>query len=152
MDQIKTAADLFDISSRLPLAKPSPLMTARNRTSEPTLLFFLTECVHWVSLTHGMASQLAKSYVSFFIADIPTRAKFLNLEIVGLKNNQIMGVSRRLLDSRRPREKPTKEAQEEGLIPYGPIPDERKMFLSYSLEVEESWEGKGGGQGHLQFD
>jgi hypothetical protein len=151
MDQIKTAADLFDISSRLPLAKPSPLMTASNRTSEPTLLFSLTECVHWVSLIHGMASQLAKSYVSFFIADIPTRANFLNLEIVGLNNNQIMGVSRRLLDSRRPREKPTKEAQEEGLIPYGPIPDERKMFLSYSLEVKESWERKEA-QGHLQFD
>lgn len=59
-----------------------------------------------------------------------------NLNTVGLTNNQIYGVSRRMLDVRRPREKPSKEAQEEQLIPYGPIPDERKMFASYSLEVK----------------
>lgn len=41
-----------------------------------------------------------------------------------------------MLDVRRPRDKPTKEAQEEQLIPYGPIPDERKMYASYSLEVK----------------
>ncbi|CAM0142148.1 unnamed protein product [Umbelopsis sp. WA50703] len=55
--------------------------------------------------------------------------------LFGLTNNQIYGVSRRMLDVRRPREKPSKEAQEEQLIPYGPIPDERKMFASYSLEI-----------------
>lgn len=55
--------------------------------------------------------------------------------LFGLTNNQIYGVSRRMLDVRRPRDKPTKEAQEEQLIPYGPIPDERKMYASYSLEI-----------------
>lgn len=46
-----------------------------------------------------------------------------------------MGVNKRLLDPRRPLDKPSKEDQEEGLIPYGPIPEERQMFLSYNLEV-----------------
>ncbi|KAI8141918.1 hypothetical protein BJV82DRAFT_670011 [Fennellomyces sp. T-0311] len=55
--------------------------------------------------------------------------------LFGLTSNQIMGVNKRFLDPRRPKDKPSKEEQEEGLIPYSPIPDERQLFLTYSLEV-----------------
>lgn len=84
-----------------------------------------------------MAFQLGKFYVCIFEICLICTSTIANVgrNKVGLNNNQIFGVSRRLLDTRRPREKPNKEHQEEGLIPYGPIPDERKMFLSYSLEV-----------------
>lgn len=61
---------------------------------------------------------------------------FLSHFIVGLSTHQIMNVNKRLLDPRRPvTDKPSKEQAEEGLIPYGPIPDERQMFLTYNLEV-----------------
>jgi hypothetical protein len=87
-----------------------------------------------------MASQLGKFFVRIAKMCLFSMSTVTNIaELVGLNNNQIIGVSRRLLDSRRPREKPNKEHQEEGLIPYGPIPDERKMFLSYSLEVTIYW-------------
>lgn len=46
-----------------------------------------------------------------------------------------MGVNKRMFDPRRPKEKPTKEDQEEMLIPYGPIPDEKRLFLTYNLDV-----------------
>lgn len=40
-----------------------------------------------------------------------------------------------MFDPRRPKDKPTKEEMEEMLIPYAPIPDERRLFSTYSLEV-----------------
>lgn len=46
-----------------------------------------------------------------------------------------MGVNKRMFDPRRPRDKPTKDDQEEMLIPYGPIPDEKRLFLTYGLDV-----------------
>lgn len=46
-----------------------------------------------------------------------------------------MGVNKRLFDPRRPREKATKEDQEEMLFPYGPIPDDKRIFLTYGLDV-----------------
>ncbi|KAG2223376.1 hypothetical protein INT45_002871 [Circinella minor] len=55
--------------------------------------------------------------------------------LFALGSNQILGVNKRFLDPRRPRDKPTKEQQEEGLIPYSPISDDRLFFLSYSLEI-----------------
>ncbi|ORZ03581.1 hypothetical protein BCR43DRAFT_483607 [Syncephalastrum racemosum] len=64
-----------------------------------------------------------------------TRNGVSTKEILFALRHQIMGVNKRLLDPRRPIDKPSKEDQEEGLIPYGPIPEERQMFLSYHLEV-----------------
>ncbi|KAI9314818.1 hypothetical protein BX666DRAFT_1861888 [Dichotomocladium elegans] len=65
-----------------------------------------------------------------------TRSGVSTREILfGLGTHQIFGVNKGFFDPRRPMEKPTKEEQEEGLIPYAPIPDERKMFLTYDLEV-----------------
>ncbi|ORX56173.1 DUF1620-domain-containing protein [Hesseltinella vesiculosa] len=51
------------------------------------------------------------------------------------KSHQIVAINKRFLDPRRPQGKPTKEDQEEQLFPYGPIPDERKMFLTYDLDI-----------------
>ncbi|KAI7878778.1 DUF1620-domain-containing protein [Lichtheimia hyalospora FSU 10163] len=65
-----------------------------------------------------------------------TRGGVSTREILfGLSSNQIFGVNKGFFDPRRPRDKPTKEEQEEGLIPYAPIPDERQMFLTYNREV-----------------
>ncbi|KAL1919740.1 uncharacterized protein VTP21DRAFT_1671 [Calcarisporiella thermophila] len=56
--------------------------------------------------------------------------------LFGMTNNQIMGVSKRILDPRRPTRAPTKEEKEEMLLPYQPmIPDERRQILSYYLPV-----------------
>ncbi|KAF7729983.1 hypothetical protein EC973_003396 [Apophysomyces ossiformis] len=55
--------------------------------------------------------------------------------LFGLPTHQIMAVNKRLLDPRRPTDKPSKDDQEEALIPYAPIADERRSFLTYSLEV-----------------
>lgn len=59
------------------------------------------------------------------------------LYLVALPSHQILTVNKRLLDPRRPTSAPTKEDQEEQLIPYAPIPEERKMFLTYNLEVRD---------------
>ncbi|KAG0188526.1 hypothetical protein DFQ28_004733 [Apophysomyces sp. BC1034] len=55
--------------------------------------------------------------------------------LFGLPTHQIVAVNKRLLDPRRPTDKPSKDDQEEALIPYAPIPDERRTFLTYNLEV-----------------
>ncbi|KAI9029669.1 hypothetical protein CLU79DRAFT_735346 [Phycomyces nitens] len=55
--------------------------------------------------------------------------------IFALGSDQILGVTKRLLDTRRPMDKPSKDDIEEGLMPYGPIPDERRAFLSYTEEI-----------------
>ncbi|KAI8076339.1 uncharacterized protein BX664DRAFT_287861 [Halteromyces radiatus] len=55
--------------------------------------------------------------------------------LFALPSHQILTVNKRLLDPRRPTHPPTKDDQEEQLIPYAPIPEERKMFLTYHLEV-----------------
>ncbi|KAI9472951.1 hypothetical protein BDB00DRAFT_860797 [Zychaea mexicana] len=55
--------------------------------------------------------------------------------LFGIGSNQIVGINKRFLDPRRPTDKPSKEEQEEGLIPYSPIPEDRQLFLTYSLEV-----------------
>jgi hypothetical protein len=49
---------------------------------------------------------------------------------------QLLGISRRFLDPRRPLGKPTAEDQEEGLMPYQPlIPFNPRDVASYSLQV-----------------
>ncbi|KAI9260224.1 hypothetical protein BY458DRAFT_516541 [Sporodiniella umbellata] len=55
--------------------------------------------------------------------------------LFGLPSHQIFSVNKRLLDPRRPRDKPSKDDMEEMLIPYAPIPDEKRLFLSYNLQV-----------------
>ncbi|KAL0081975.1 hypothetical protein J3Q64DRAFT_1754353 [Phycomyces blakesleeanus] len=65
-----------------------------------------------------------------------TRLGVSNREIIfGLESDQILGVTKRLLDPRRPMDKPSKDDTEEGLMPYAPIPDERRSFLSYNEQV-----------------
>ncbi|KAI8980962.1 hypothetical protein BDB01DRAFT_175618 [Pilobolus umbonatus] len=55
--------------------------------------------------------------------------------LFGLPTHQIMGISKRLLDPRRPRDTPSKDDKEELLYPYGPIPDDRRFSLTYNLDV-----------------
>lgn len=57
------------------------------------------------------------------------------VSLVGLPTHQIMAVNKRLFDPRRPREKSSKEDQEEMLFPYGPIPDDKRLFLTYYQDV-----------------
>ncbi|RUP43929.1 hypothetical protein BC936DRAFT_150183 [Jimgerdemannia flammicorona] len=49
----------------------------------------------------------------------------------------VIGINKRFIDPRRPiTSKPTNEEKEEMLIPYSPaIPDERRLFYSYNLQV-----------------
>ena len=59
---------------------------------------------------------------------------------VVIPGGQLLGVSRRFLDPRRPLGKPTAEDQEEGLIPYQPlIPFNPRDVASYSLQVCVQW-------------
>ncbi|KDQ54694.1 hypothetical protein JAAARDRAFT_182191 [Jaapia argillacea MUCL 33604] len=56
--------------------------------------------------------------------------------IIANENNQIQMIPRRLLDPRRPKQKPTAAEMEEMLIPYDPlIPDEPKRVLSHNYQV-----------------
>ncbi|KAM6494809.1 Protein of unknown function (DUF1620) domain containing protein [Amanita muscaria] len=56
--------------------------------------------------------------------------------IVATHNNKVYAISRRLLDPRRPKRKPTAEEQEEMLIEYDPlIPDDPKRAISHNYEV-----------------
>lgn len=51
-------------------------------------------------------------------------------------DHKIHAISRRLLDPRRPKRKPTSEEQEEMLIEYDPLlPDEPKQVISHQYEV-----------------
>ncbi|CAO3620546.1 unnamed protein product [Cunninghamella blakesleeana] len=59
--------------------------------------------------------------------------------LFALSSHQIFSVNKRFFDPRRPvlsnNGKLSKDEQEEQLFPYGPIPDEKKWFLSYDLEI-----------------
>ncbi|CAJ0753240.1 15632_t:CDS:10 [Entrophospora sp. SA101] len=56
--------------------------------------------------------------------------------LFALDTDQILGLSKRILDPRRPLHALTSEDKEEMLIPYDPaIPDNKKFILSYYLSV-----------------
>lgn len=56
--------------------------------------------------------------------------------VVANVKNQIQSFPRRLLDPRRPKQKPTAEEQEEMLFQYDPlIPDDPRRVLSHTYEV-----------------
>ncbi|KAI8636019.1 hypothetical protein BD408DRAFT_448750 [Parasitella parasitica] len=85
---------------------------------------------------HVLSSAFAFPYPITTMGVTITKNGISTKEILfGLPTHQIMGVNKRLFDPRRPREKPTKEDQEEQLFPYGPIPDEKRLFLTYGLDV-----------------
>ncbi|CEP08079.1 hypothetical protein [Parasitella parasitica] len=85
---------------------------------------------------HVLSSAFAFPYPITAMGVTITRNGISTKDILfGLSTHQIMGVNKRLFDPRRPIEKPTKEDQEEQLFPYGPIPDERRLFLTYGLDV-----------------
>ena len=54
---------------------------------------------------------------------------------MGVSNDQLYGISRKILDSRRP-DVPTEAEKEEGLLPYAPlVAFDSKSVLSYNLTV-----------------
>ncbi|CAG8630833.1 14657_t:CDS:10 [Funneliformis caledonium] len=56
--------------------------------------------------------------------------------LFALDTNQVFGISKRILDPRRPQRALTSEDKEEMLIPYDPaIPDNKKWVLSYHLSI-----------------
>ncbi|KAI7872624.1 uncharacterized protein EV154DRAFT_529119 [Mucor mucedo] len=85
---------------------------------------------------HVLSSAFAFPYPVTTMGVTETRNGISTKNILfGLPTHQIMGVNKRMFDPRRPKEKPSKEDQEEMLIPYGPIPDEKRLFLTYGLDV-----------------
>ncbi|KAF9920551.1 hypothetical protein FBU30_009610 [Linnemannia zychae] len=55
--------------------------------------------------------------------------------LFGLNRHSILAINHRFLDPRRPTAAPTNMEKEEMLIPYSPIPDDTRLYLSYNLEV-----------------
>ncbi|EGO03055.1 hypothetical protein SERLA73DRAFT_103134 [Serpula lacrymans var. lacrymans S7.3] len=56
--------------------------------------------------------------------------------IVASRKNNIQSIPRRLLNSRRPRNKPTNEEMEEMLVQYDPLlPDDARLIVSHNYEV-----------------
>lgn len=85
---------------------------------------------------HVLSSAFAFPYPVTTMGVTETRNGISTKDILfGLPSHQIMSVNKRLFDPRRPRDKPTKEDQEEMLFPYGPIPDDKRLFLTYGLDV-----------------
>ncbi|KAK4519912.1 uncharacterized protein ATC70_010156 [Mucor velutinosus] len=85
---------------------------------------------------HVLSSAFAFPYPVTTMGVTITRNGISTKDILfGLPTHQIMGVNKRLFDPRRPKDKPTKEDQEEQLFPYSPIPDEKRLFLTYGLDV-----------------
>ncbi|KAI8064566.1 hypothetical protein BC940DRAFT_305397 [Gongronella butleri] len=85
---------------------------------------------------HVQAASFAFPYAVRAMGISRTRNGVTTKDILfATKANQIVAVNKRYLDPRRPEGKPTPEDQEEGLFPYAPIPEERKMILTYNLEV-----------------
>ncbi|KAI7900808.1 uncharacterized protein BX663DRAFT_562854 [Cokeromyces recurvatus] len=85
---------------------------------------------------HVLSSSFAFPYPITTMGVTTTRNGISTKNILfGLLSHQIMAVNKRLFDPRRPTEKPTKEDQEEQLFPYGPIPDDKRLFLTYGLDV-----------------
>ncbi|OBZ86795.1 ER membrane protein complex subunit 1 [Choanephora cucurbitarum] len=85
---------------------------------------------------HVLSSAFAFPYPVNAMGVTSTRNGISTKDILfGLPTHQIVGFNKRLFDPRRPHNKPTKEEQEEQLLPYAPIPDEKRLFLTYDLDV-----------------
>ncbi|KAF9388638.1 hypothetical protein BGX21_000273 [Mortierella sp. AD011] len=65
-----------------------------------------------------------------------TKAGISSKDILfGLSRQSLLAVNKRFLDPRRPVGTPTAQEKEEMLIPYAPISEDPRQFLSYNLEV-----------------
>ncbi|KAI9478581.1 MAG: hypothetical protein EXX96DRAFT_571423 [Benjaminiella poitrasii] len=86
---------------------------------------------------HVLSSSFAFPYPVTTMGVTATRNGISTKNVLfGLPTHQMMAVNKRLFDPRRRlTEKPSKEDQEEQLFPYGPIPDDKRLFLTYSLDV-----------------
>jgi hypothetical protein len=85
---------------------------------------------------HVLSSAFAFPYPVTSMGVTNTRNGISSKNIIfGLPTHQIMAINKRLFDPRRPTDKPSKDDQEEQLFPYGPIPDDKRLFLTYGLDV-----------------
>ncbi|KAF9536853.1 hypothetical protein EC957_009519 [Mortierella hygrophila] len=85
---------------------------------------------------HVIAQSFPFSQAASAIGVTTTKAGISAKDILfGLSRHSIMAINQRYLDPRRPTSAPTALEKEEMLIPYSPIPDDARLFLSYNLEV-----------------
>ncbi|KAG0275120.1 hypothetical protein BGZ95_009165 [Linnemannia exigua] len=104
--------------------------TRNQRTKSDTFSSFTAE------KPHVIAQSFPFSQAPSAIGVTTTKAGISAKDILfGLSRHTIMAVNHRFLDPRRPTAAPTALEKEEMLIPYSPIPDDARLYLSYNLEV-----------------
>ncbi|KAF9087540.1 hypothetical protein BGX29_000790 [Mortierella sp. GBA35] len=85
---------------------------------------------------HVIAQSFPFSQAASAIGVTTTKAGISAKDIIfGLSRHSILAINQRFLDPRRPTAPPTAMEKEEMLIPYGPVPDDARLYLSYDLEV-----------------
>ncbi|KAG0371945.1 hypothetical protein BGX24_000952 [Mortierella sp. AD032] len=104
--------------------------TRNHRTKSDTFSSFTAE------KPHVIAQSFPFSQTPSAIGVTTTKAGISAKDILfGLSRHTVMAVNHRYLDPRRPTGAPTALEKEEMLIPYSPIPDDARLYLSYNLEV-----------------
>lgn len=85
---------------------------------------------------HVLSQSFPFPHAPTAIGVTSTRAGISAKDILfGLSRQSVMALNKRFLDPRRPLGPPSAMEKEEMLIPYMPISDDPRMFLSYDLEV-----------------
>ncbi|KAF9437149.1 hypothetical protein BGZ76_001811 [Entomortierella beljakovae] len=83
-----------------------------------------------------IAQSFPFSHAATAIGVTTTKAGISAKDILfGLTRHSVIAVNKRFLDPRRPTSPPTAQEKEEMLIPYSPIPDDARLYLTYNLEV-----------------
>ncbi|KAG0300521.1 hypothetical protein BGZ98_009123 [Dissophora globulifera] len=83
-----------------------------------------------------MAQSFPFSHAAGAIGVTSTKAGISSKDILfGLSRRSILAINKRYLDPRRPMGTPTASEKEEMLYPYGALPEDPRLFLSYDLEV-----------------
>ncbi|KAJ3144379.1 hypothetical protein HDU89_008548 [Geranomyces variabilis] len=101
------------------------------RTDSETFSSFHSKRPHVLSQTYAFAKRISAIGATVTRAGITTREVLL-----GLADGHLYGVSKRLLDPRRPIAAPTADEKEEMLFPYRPALDfNPKAVASYDLHV-----------------
>ena len=98
-------------------------------------MFSLMESLLSRQHLQSLGSRAKISLVSIFGLILASFLNRLHLK-VATNDDKIHAISRRLLDPRRPKRKPTSEEQEEMLFEYDPvIPNDPKQVISHKYEA-----------------
>ena len=99
-------------------------------------MFSLIESLLSRQHLQSLGSRAKISLVSILVLTLASVLnRLLHLQ-VATNDDKIHAISRRLLDPRRPKRKPTSEEQEEMLIEYDPvIPNDPKQVISHKYEA-----------------